>query len=276
MATVAAFNALDAVIVRVMTRDLHPFVIGFFRALFGLAFVLPWIVRRRALLRSHYRFRHVLRAALKLASLIAFFAAIAAVPLADVTAMMFTAPIFVTIGAWLVLGEPMPARRVVAVAIGFAGVLVVARPGRDGLDPALALALAGAVLAAVILLMLKVMSRHDATDTLVAWNLILTPPLAAIPAALYWTTPEPALWPLLAAQGAMGALAMTAMTKAMSMADAGFLAPIDFLRLPFVAILSFALFGEAAGLSTWLGAGIIFAAALAMQGPIRFWPTRGM
>lgn len=276
MALAAFLNALDAVIVRVLIRDLHPFVIGFFRALFGFMAVLPWMLRHPTIWRSRYRLLHAVRAALKLLSLVAFFVAISAAPLADVTAIMFTAPIFVTIGAWLFLGERVQKARVVAVVAGFVGVLVVAQPGQGGFSTALLFALAGAAFTAIIQLMLKAMSRHDGTDTLVAWNLLLTVPIAAIPAAIFWTTPSLPMLALLAVQGAIGAANMSGVTKAFSLAEASFVAPIDFLRLPFVAILSFAFFGEVAGISTWAGAAIIFAATLLMQGPIRFWRTRGM
>ena len=135
MLLAALFGAIDAVIVRQVSPDIHPFVIGFTRSVFGLIVVLPWILSRPAMLRSSYRFRHVLRAALKLASLVAFFAAFALAPLADVTAIAFTAPIFVTLGAWIFLSERPRAMRVLAVALGFLGVVFVLRPGHGGIRP---------------------------------------------------------------------------------------------------------------------------------------------
>ena len=92
MLVVALIGAVDSVIVRRLSPAIHPFVMGFTRALFGLLAMLPWILGRPGMLRSHYRVRHALRAALKLASLFAYFAAFAVAPLADVTAIAFTAP----------------------------------------------------------------------------------------------------------------------------------------------------------------------------------------
>jgi drug/metabolite transporter (DMT)-like permease len=265
MLLVALINALDAVIVRLLSPGVHPFVIGFTRALFGLLVVLPWILARPAMLRSNFRFLHVLRAALKLLALVAFFAAFARAPLADVTAIAFAAPIFVTIGAWLFLAENPRALRVIAVALGFAGVLLVLRPGQDGgLSAGLLLALAGAALTAVIQLILKPMSACDSTETLVAWNLILTAPLAALPALWFWAWPTPEQWGLLALQGALGALNMALATRAFSLAEASLITPIDFLRLPIVAALAIALFGEAAPVQTWIGGVVIFGATLLM------------
>jgi len=270
MLLVAVFNALDAVIVRLLSPEVHPFIIGFTRALFGLLLVLPWIMSRPGMLRSKYRFLHILRAACKLASLVAFFAAYASAPLADVTAIAFTAPIFVTLGAWLFLGESPRLLRVLAILAGFIGVLLVLRPGQQaGISPGLSLALLGAVLTAVIQLLLKPMSAHDSTETLVAWNLIATLPIAAIPALWVWATPTPGQWVLLALQGALGALNMGLITRAFALAEASLLVPIDFLRLPIVAALAFVLFGQTVALETWLGGLVIFGATLLMARSVR-------
>ena len=93
MLIVAVFGALDAIIVRLLSPSVHSFVIGFTRSLFGLLAFLPWILSHPDILKSQYSFRHVLRAAIKLASLIAFFSAYGLSPLADVAAIAFTASI---------------------------------------------------------------------------------------------------------------------------------------------------------------------------------------
>lgn len=262
MSAAAVLNGIDAAIVRLLV-DVHPFVIGFFRALFGLLFVMPMIVRRPAILVSGYRATHAVRAALKLGGLLCFFVAFTLAPLADVTAIIFLSPILLAVGAWLFLGEKLGPMRVFAIAAGFSGALIIINPGGSGaLEPALLLALAGSALMALAQLVLKKMSQRDSTDTLVAWNLILTVPLALIPAILVWTTPSWTAFGLLIVQGVCGALNMALVTRAFSHADASFLAPFDFIRLPAVALIAFLLFGQVAGLSTWIGAGIIFAATL--------------
>ncbi|MSU88805.1 EamA family transporter [Rhodobacteraceae bacterium 2CG4] len=265
MLLVAVLNAIDAVIVRSVSPDVHPFVIGFTRALFGLLVFLPWILMRPGVLRSGYRWMHVVRAALKLGSLVAFFAAFALAPLADVTAIAFTAPIFVTIGAWAFLSERPQAARVLAVIAGFAGVVIILRPGQhDGIPPGLLFALLGALLLSIIQLILKPMSARDRTETLVAWNLIVTVPIAAVPAALVWVTPTAEQWLFLAAQGVIGALNMGLVTRALSLADASLIVPFDFLRLPVVAALAYLFFGELVPLQTYVGGAVIFAASLMM------------
>lgn len=267
MMLVGVINAVDAVIVRLLAKEVHPFIIGLTRTSFGLLAMLPWILSRPQMLATQYRLMHVLRAALKLASLIAVFFALAEARLADVTAIGFAAPLFVTVGAWFLFGESPQPVRILAVLLGFVGVLIVLRPGwatGPQISPALLLALLGAALTAVIQLMLKAMARRDRTDTLVAWNLIVSVPLAAVPAFLVWQTPSLYHWGLLAVQGALGALNQTMVTRAFQLADASLVAPIDFLRLPFVAILAFVLFQEVSGMSTWIGAAVIFVATMIM------------
>ncbi|SMO83494.1 EamA domain-containing membrane protein RarD [Paracoccus laeviglucosivorans] len=253
---------LDAVIVRSLAGGVHPLIIGFFRALFGLIAVLPWIVGRVDLRASSYRWMHVLRAALKLASLVTLFVAFAHAPLADATAINFTMPIFLTLGAWLFLRERIGAERLLAVLAGFIGITIIIRPGATAFDPWLLFALAGAILTATIQLILRKMAQRDTTDQLVAWNLLSMVPLGLLVALPVWQTPTPAQLGLLALQGFLGAMNMTLITRAFSMADASFLAPLDFLRLPIVAVLAFLFFGEIAPAATWIGAAVIFASAL--------------
>ncbi len=265
MAAAAVLAAVDAVLVRLLTHDLHPFVIVFFRSLFGLLFVMPWLMQRRRALKSHYRLAHLMRALLKMLSFAAFFTAIAGAALADVTAIAFTTPVFVTAGAWIFLGEKPVAARVAAVVCSFFGVLIILQPSGHGVSVALLLALAGALLAAIIQVMLKAMSFRDSTETLVAWNLILTVPLAAIPLFWFWQRPDLQQIGLLALQGGAGLLSMICTTRAMALAQASYLAPIDFLRLPTVALFALVIFNEMPASTTFLGAAIIFGSTLIMM-----------
>lgn len=270
MVGVALLTALDAVIVKALSPGVHPFIIGFTRASFGLLVFLPYILARPDILRSNYRFMHVVRAALKLASLIAFFFAFAIANLADATAIAFAAPIFVTLGAWVFLSEKPRLFRIAAMACGFVGVLLVLKPGQgSAISIGLLCALLGALLTAAIQLILKPMSGRDRTQTLVAWNLIVTVPIALVPAAFVWETPTGTQWLLLALQGVLGAGNMALVTRAFSLAEASLLVPIDFLRLPLVAALGYAFFYEVVPVSTWVGGTVIFAATLMMASSAR-------
>jgi drug/metabolite transporter (DMT)-like permease len=275
MVSAAVLAGFDALIVRMLAGGVHPLIIGFFRALFGLFAVLPFILRRADLLASPYRTLHVVRAGLKFASLVALFIAFAHAPLADATAINFTMPIFLTLGAWLILREKVELPVLCGVVVGFAGVVVIIRPGAGTFDPWLLFALAGAVLTAVSQLILRRMALRDTTDRLVAWNLIAMVPLGFIAILPVWTTPTPAQIGLMALQGGMGALNMALITRAFGMASASFLAPLDFLRLPVVGAMAFLFFGEVVPVSTWIGAATIFGATLLAAGGARLTRRRG-
>jgi drug/metabolite transporter (DMT)-like permease len=269
MAAASILAGFDAVIVRILAGGVHPFTIAFFRALFGLCAVLPFMMRRVQLLASPYRAAHVVRAGLKFASLVALFIAYAHAPLADATALNFTMPIFLTLGAWLFLKEEVAPSVIGGVLAGFVGVMIIVQPGAGTFDPWLLFALAGAILTAVSQLMLRRMALRDTTDRLVAWNLLAMVGLGLLAAVPVWVTPTPMQLGLLALQGVLGALNMTLITRAFAIASASYLAPLDFLRLPVVAVMAFLFFGEVAPVTTWIGAATIFVATLAAAGGAR-------
>ncbi|MCJ8141108.1 DMT family transporter [Falsirhodobacter halotolerans] len=257
MVGVAFLNAADAVIVRALAGQVHPFMIGFFRAAFGLMFMLPWILRRVDMAASPYRGLHVVRAGLKLMSLIALFIAYQRAPLPDVTAIVFSLPLFVMLGAWLFLAERLDGAKLVALALGLAGMGIVIQPGGQGFDPMLALALAGAALTASIQLILKRMGQRDTSDRLVAWNLACMTVLGLGLAAMVWQTPTGWQLALLLAQGGLGVLNQALVTHALRLSDASFVGPLDFIRLPAVALLAWLFFDQTATAATWIGAALI-------------------
>jgi drug/metabolite transporter (DMT)-like permease len=259
MLVVAACNAIDTVIIRIVAEDLHPLEIGFFRNLFSLLLILPWLHRvgPGVFLTSRLSI-HVARAAIKLAALVSLFYAITIMPLADVTAIAFTTPLFVAIGAVLFLGETMRFRRWGAILIGFLGVLVVLRPGTAVFDPRMLAAVASAIGLATIALLLKFLAGREPPATIVGLNLFITVPLALLLALPVWVTPSLDVLGLMALQGALGALAQLSVTRAMALADVSFLMPIEFMRLPLVVVLAYVAFGELAGPWVWAGAVLIF------------------
>ncbi|MFS4439520.1 DMT family transporter [Paracoccaceae bacterium GXU_MW_L88] len=263
MGAVAISAAVDATIVRLLAGDVHPFMMAFTRVTFGVVGILPLIISRPSVLRSQARFAHILRAALKLGSLVALFAALQSAPIATVTAITFAAPLFVTLGAWLFLSERPGKIRIAGLFTGFAGILVILAPAMGlGTGQAFMLALLSAFLTSAIQLMLKTMGRVDSADTLVVWNLIISIPLALIPALLFWSTPTLAQWALLAFQGILGAYTQFGVTRALQLADASLVAPIDFLKLPFVTIAGWVFFSQIPRIESWIGAALILLSIL--------------
>ncbi len=267
MVLAACLNSLDAVIVRLLAGEVHPLMIGFFRSFFGLMAVTPWIIRGVNLTASPFRALHAARAGLKLMAIVCLFVAFAHAPLADATAINFTMPIFLVLGAWLFLGERVGRASILGVVAGFIGVMIIIRPSGDqGFDPWLLFALAGAVLTAASQLLLRRMALRDTTDRLVAWNLITTVPLGLIIMLPVWSMPTWTQLGLLALQGVLGAFNMTIITRAFAMANASVLAPLDFLRLPVVALMAFLVFAEIPVIQMWIGAAVIIGATVIATG----------
>jgi drug/metabolite transporter (DMT)-like permease len=259
----ATCMALDTVLARAVTREVDPIVLVFFRNLFGLLVVLPWLWRLgRAGLATAHMGMHIARAAIKIVALILFFWGIGRVALAEATAVAFATPLFTAAGAALLLGESLRRGRLAAILVGFVGVLIVIRPGLVTPGPGALAVLGSTVLLAAIALIAKVLARHDSPTPIVALNLALSAPLALLPALLVWTTPSTQALAIMALQGAMGAFAQFCVIRALSLADASLVTPLDFARLPLVAVLAYFAFGQIPDGWTWTGAAVICLAIL--------------
>lgn len=265
MALSALVQVLDAVIVRLLSRDIHPFEILFFRNLFSLLVLAPLMAPAERTLAGRGLWpAHALRALIKLAALVSAFYAIALLPLSTFTAIAFTTPLFATLGAILLLGEAPRPGRLAALAVGFAGIVIVLRP--EGGGPAgggAALALASAVGLAAVLLLLKFTASRESAMRIVWLNLVVSVPLGLAMSVPVWSTPSPAALGLMFLQGAGGLLAQLAATSAMARADASLLVSVDFIRLPLAAALGWTLFGEPVELAVIAG-GLVILAALVL------------
>ena len=237
--------ALSQALVRWVSSDLHVFEIVFFRNLFGLACLAPWIIASgRKVLATSQLPLHLVRILLSLISLYAFFFALSLSPLAMVAAMSFTAPMFTTVLAWLFLREVVRLRRWSAIMAGFLGVLIVMRSGAGAMDTGLLLALGASVTFAIMLAMLKKLSYQDSPLTVTAYGMLVMTPITLVPALLVWQTPSP---PELLALFGIGALTsgnIMLFMIALKDADIGVLMPLDYLRLLWTVILGYFLFGE--------------------------------
>ena len=255
---VSFLGALDGIIVRILTNELHPFLIVFYRSVFGLIIIIPIFINNRKVFNSSSKYLHFLRAFLKICALTSFFLAIQSVVLSDVTAITFITPILIILGSICFLKELPNRKHLVSAFIGFLGILIILKPGQNVVPFAIYWAVLGAILSAVIQLILKKMSSKDSSKTLVAWNLLCTVPIAFIPACFFWVIPTFSMFILLSLQGLIGVLNMILITKAMTLSDVSYLAPYDFLRLPIISILAFIFFSETPDITTIIGASIIF------------------
>ena len=247
--------------VRFVSTTIPPHEIAFFRGAFGLVFLLPWLVRTgRAAFTPALPGIVMLRSAFAVAGMMFWFVAIAAMPISDAVAVAFTAPIFVIVGAGLLLREAVGARRGIVAVVGFCGAAIIIRPGAGTIDPMLAFVLLSALSNAATQLTTRRLAGAATGGQVTLYMNLLLLPVALVFAVPGWVTPAWADLPWLCAVGVFGTAAHIFLTRAMSATDASVISPIDFARLPFAALYGWLLFGETSDSWTWVGAGVIFVA----------------
>lgn len=257
----AVLFAFMAITIRFASAQLHPFEIAFFRNFFGLFFALPLVWRGGlAMLRTDKLPYYFVRCVLGMVSMLAGFWAIVNLPLAQAVSLSYSTPLFVTIGAVLVLGEVVRARRWTAVIVGFVGVLVIVRPGAESFSPALLVPLLAAATSASVAIGIKFLSRTESPNAIVLWTSLIWTPMSLLPALPYWEWPTPESWAWVAMAGFFGTAAHLCWTRAFKLGEASALTPISFVQLPIVAVLAWLLFDEAVTRYTVIGAAIIFGA----------------
>jgi drug/metabolite transporter (DMT)-like permease len=259
----AACVALQNGMIRIVSAEIHTFEIVFFRNLFGLAAMLPFL---GGIGLGMFRARHpgqlLLMSVWHLLGMVGFFLAIVYLPLAEVIALAFSKPLFATVGAALILREVVRARRWSAVALGFAGVLIVLQPGAQAISPYAVLVLLGALMGAITSLMIKRLTATEAVSTIVWYQALFATVLALPLCLLQWRMPDPTGWLLLTAIGALGTVSWLTATRAFFLIDASAVVPFEFLRLPFAALVAYLWFAEVPSVWTWLGGASIFGTSI--------------
>jgi drug/metabolite transporter (DMT)-like permease len=187
-----------------------------------------------------------------------WFTALPKISLADMTAIGFTGPIFIMLGAAWFLGEPMRKDRWIAAIIGFSGVLVVVLPKMSGDGGWYNLVmLASAPVFAASFLITKALTRYEKPGVIVLWQ-ALTVTVLSLPMAIpNWQMPTPMQWLAFAATGVLGTLAHYCLTRAFALADISATQSLRFLDLVWASVLGWLVFGDIPSQSTWLGAFVI-------------------
>jgi drug/metabolite transporter (DMT)-like permease len=258
--------AMMPILIRIGAEEVHPLELAFFRNLWGALLMLPLGLRVARI--SEFRGKRLgiygFRSALNLASMLCWFSAATLMPIADMTALGFTQPIWSTIGAVLILGEVLHARRALAVAIGFLGVLIVLRPGFGEIGLGAMLILISSFTYAGVNLIVKRLTRTEHPDAIVFYMSALMTPMSLPFALAVWVTPS---WGTLGLTLLLAAVAQTGhicATRAFAIADASAVLPYEFVRLPLAAMFAYLIFAEAPDLFTWIGGTVIFASTIAL------------
>jgi drug/metabolite transporter (DMT)-like permease len=252
------FSLLNT-IARDLTLHLDVYQSQFLRYLFGLLVILPWVWRDGW--RAYKPVNLVgqfWRGGVHTLGLVLWFTALPKISLADMTAIGFTGPIFIMLGAAWFLGEPMRKDRWIAAIIGFSGVLVVVLPKMSGDGGWYNLVmLASAPVFAASFLITKALTRYEKPGVIVLWQ-ALTVTVLSLPMAIpNWQMPTPMQWLAFAATGVLGTLAHYCLTRAFALADISATQSLRFLDLVWASVLGWLVFGDVPSQSTWLGAFVI-------------------
>ena len=255
------FSAMTGIL-RHVSEAMDPLQVAFLRYAFGLVFLAPYFIGGRVgQLRTRRLHWHLVRGALHTAGVLLWFYALTRIPLADVTALSFTSPLFATVGAVMFLGEKLHLRRVGALLVGFAGTLVVIRPGFTAIDIGVVCMLINAPLFAISELMAKSLSRHEGTATIVTYQTLTVTCFALIPALFVWQTPTLVQLVLLFAAASVATIGHLCWIRALKEADVTVTQPIKFLTLVWAALIGFVFYAEIPEFWVWVGGAIIFASA---------------
>jgi drug/metabolite transporter (DMT)-like permease len=248
-----------AVAARELTDTLDPFVIVFLRSTVALAAIMCCVLYHgRKTINTQRIFLHTTRNVIHYAGNLAWIIGVSLIPLAQVFAIEFSIPIWVAILAVLFLGEKMTIGKTVAIVLGFVGVMAILRPGLILLDYGSLAVLAASMSFAIANVCTKALSGTDNPLTILFLMFAMQWPISSIGAYFFWTTPVWSDLPWIIIVGIMALSAHYTMTRALQLADVTIIIPIDFIRMPLIAVIGYFLYAEPLSLWIFIGAILIF------------------
>lgn len=256
---VLSFSTM-AIAARELLAHMGAFQILFLRSVVMLALVLVIVAQATDAVTSTRRLPlHALRNLVHFGGQYCWVFAIGALPLATVFAIEFTMPVWTAILAALLLGERLTRPRQVMLGLGVIGVLIILRPGLGIVSAASLIALAAAFLYAGNMIATKRLVSTDSSLAVLFWMSVMQTPLALLTALPQWVAPQVGDLPWIVLIGVGSYTAHYCMTRAFKLADATVVVPIDFVRLPLIAVVGAALYGERFDPLILVGAAVIFA-----------------
>jgi drug/metabolite transporter (DMT)-like permease len=254
---------MDAIVKWVSVR--HPIgQIVFFRNLIAFIPILLMLPAAGglAVLKTRRPAAHVVRSLLGLGTMVSFFCAYALMPLAEAVAISQAGPIFLTALSVPLLGEKVGIRRWSAVVVGFAGVLIMMRPGIGVFDPVALFAVAGAAFYAVSMIAIRRLSATEPPLTIVFYFTLCATTAGALSLPFQWVTPAPADLALLVAIGLIGGVAQYCMTQAFRLAPVAIIAPYEYGALVFAMLLGYVIWNDVPDAFLLIGAAIVVGSGL--------------
>jgi drug/metabolite transporter (DMT)-like permease len=255
--------ALNDAVIKHLGRTIHPFELAFFRYAIGFLLLLPVFVRMGwSGLKTTHPGLHGLRLIVACTAQVGVIYSVIHLMLADATAIAFSRPLFTTLIAVFVLGEAVGRGRWTATAIGFAGVLVMVRPGHAAFDPVALVAVCAACAFAFANVMIRLMARTEPPNRILFYYHAGGTMIFALPAAWMWTMPVGLEWLLLFMIGALTTVGMVGFVRGFSAGEASIVGPMEYTRLIYAGFIGYYLFAEVPDIWTGVGALIIVVSTL--------------
>jgi drug/metabolite transporter (DMT)-like permease len=252
-----------ATVVKHLGNELPAMEILFFRSAIGLLFVLPLFARNPLEpFRTKRPGMHLLRGAVGAVGNACFFWTITHMLLADAMALQFSRPLFMIPLAVFLLGETVGLRRTAVAAVGFAGIMLYARPFTGGFEPDAFVGALGALAGGLVVICIKRLATTEPTRVIMFYYALWNALFALIPAALFWVTPTLPQLALLTVVGILGIGGQSLITHGLTMGEATVLVPLDYSRIIYSAALGYLLFNEIPGPWSFAGMALIVASSL--------------
>ena len=253
------FGSFMGACVKLLSDDLHPVIICFYRCLMGLIIITPFIIKNnfQALQTDNMRLQ-ILRALINIISMICWFTAIGMMHLEKATALGFTTPLFTTVLAVIVLGEVIRFHRTAALLLGFIGILIIIRPGYMPFEFGTILMLIASFSFSFVLIFVKKLSATDSSLTIIFYHLLYMTPAFFILSLFYWQSINYNQLVIFSLMGASGLLSHWCLAQAFKMSDTTFVMPLQFTKLIWASLIGLFIFAEQPDIWTWVGGVIIF------------------
>ncbi len=241
----ALLFAVMGALVKQLSGHVSNELIVFFRNLFGLAALMPWLWRRGlGALRTRHLRLHLVRSAVGLTAMYCYFYALGHMHLAEAVLLNYAAPLYIPFLAALWLGEPVPRVVRLAVVVGFAGIALILKPGAGLFEPVALVGLVAGMCTAGAFVTLRRLSASEPAARTVFYFAVFATLVSAVPLTWAWRMPSPTAWATLMLAGACATAAQLLMTRSYAYAPAARVGPFSYAIVVFAAALGWAEWGE--------------------------------
>ncbi|NKB38570.1 MAG: EamA family transporter [Gammaproteobacteria bacterium] len=249
-----------AISARELSAQMGPFQMIFFRCIFGLLALTPIVLYQYGQIPLSKKFgNHIARNMSHYGGQVFWFFGISYLSLAEVFAIEFTTPMWTLLLAYFILGEKITRWRAVSLVFGLIGMMLILRPGLENIHFASFLVIVSAFCFALSHIFTRKLAQIESPTMILFYMGLVQAPIAIIPALFNWVTPEGLAWMWLLFMGIASITAHYCLSRALALADASIMIPIDFLRLPMIMLVGYVFYGEDIDVFIVLGASIMFA-----------------